>query len=327
MTKLQILIPQYNEDDNIIKPLLDSIAIQQNINLKEDIEVIIGNDGSNIKLSTDFLKTYPFRIQYHQFEHGRLAATRQKLLELATAEYVIFCDADDRFINTIALSFVMQQMNEKTDAIVADFMEENTIVTGKLVYILHSKDSIFVHGKFYRRQFLLDNSIKWHPELHEHQDSPFNVLALTCSKGTKYVQMPLYMWCSNPNSICRKNGIYHSPNTWPHMIDSYDALVCDFKDRGMGQHSVYYAKYCLYATYFEMSHDIWKQEDVAERCGLTYIRIAQFCKKHALLIDACTEEMTKNIIETTQKLAKCKGIIGEMPPFEEWLSHILKLYN
>ena len=29
--KLQILIPQYKEIDNIIKPLLDSLAIQQNI--------------------------------------------------------------------------------------------------------------------------------------------------------------------------------------------------------------------------------------------------------------------------------------------------------
>jgi len=55
MSKLQILIPQYNEDENMIKPLLDSIAIQQDIDFN-DIEVFIGNDGSDTKLSTEFLK-------------------------------------------------------------------------------------------------------------------------------------------------------------------------------------------------------------------------------------------------------------------------------
>lgn len=123
MTKLQILIPQYNEDDDKIKPLLDSIAIQQDINLKEDIEVFIGNDGSETKLTIDFLKQYPFRIQYHYFEHGRLAATRQKLFELVTAPYVMWCDADDCFISTIALSMIFSIMETKCDAIICDFVE------------------------------------------------------------------------------------------------------------------------------------------------------------------------------------------------------------
>ena len=57
--KLQILIPQYEETDEIVKPLLDSIAIQQNIDFN-DIGVIIVNDGSDVHLSDDFLQSYPF---------------------------------------------------------------------------------------------------------------------------------------------------------------------------------------------------------------------------------------------------------------------------
>ena len=45
--RLQILVPQYDETDEIVKPLLDSIALQQNIDFK-DIGVIIVNDGSDI---------------------------------------------------------------------------------------------------------------------------------------------------------------------------------------------------------------------------------------------------------------------------------------
>ena len=31
--KLQILIPQYKETDEVVKPLLDSIALQQNVEI------------------------------------------------------------------------------------------------------------------------------------------------------------------------------------------------------------------------------------------------------------------------------------------------------
>ena len=49
--KLQILIPQYQETDEIIKPLLDSIEIQQNVDLKRDVGVVIVNDGTDVRLS------------------------------------------------------------------------------------------------------------------------------------------------------------------------------------------------------------------------------------------------------------------------------------
>ena len=52
--KFQILIPQYQETEEVIKPLLDSIEVQQNVDLKKDVGVIICNDGSDIILSDEF---------------------------------------------------------------------------------------------------------------------------------------------------------------------------------------------------------------------------------------------------------------------------------
>jgi len=75
--KLQILVPQYKETDEVIKPLLDSLAIQQNVNLKKDIGVIIVNDGSDVFLSDELLKSYPFKIDYYKNEHAGVSATRQ----------------------------------------------------------------------------------------------------------------------------------------------------------------------------------------------------------------------------------------------------------
>ena len=45
--KLQILIPHYRESAETIRPLLDSIAIQQNVDFSE-IGVIICHDGEDI---------------------------------------------------------------------------------------------------------------------------------------------------------------------------------------------------------------------------------------------------------------------------------------
>ena len=46
----------------------------------------------------------------------------------------------------------------------------------KLVtYINRERDSTFVHGKVHRRQYLLDQRIRWNPALTIHEDSYFNI--------------------------------------------------------------------------------------------------------------------------------------------------------
>ena len=44
--KLQLLVPQWNEDETVVKNLLNSIETQQGIDLKE-IGVVIINDCSD----------------------------------------------------------------------------------------------------------------------------------------------------------------------------------------------------------------------------------------------------------------------------------------
>ena len=105
MKKLQILIPQYKETDEVVKPLLDSIAVQQNIDF-DTLGVIICNDGSDVHLSDNLLNAYPFEVQYHLCEHGGVSATRNACLDRATAEYVMFCDADDMFCDVCGLFIV-----------------------------------------------------------------------------------------------------------------------------------------------------------------------------------------------------------------------------
>ena len=174
--KLQILVPQHKETDEIVKPLLDSIAIQQNVDFSQ-IGVIICNDGTDVHLSEKLLSSYPFEVQYHKEPHRGVSGTRNACLDHATAEYVMFCDADDMFYNACGLYIVFREIaNGGFDTLSSTFIEESRIPTTKeITYINREMDSTFVHGKFHRRQFLLDNNIRWNDALTIHEDSYFTI--------------------------------------------------------------------------------------------------------------------------------------------------------
>ena len=138
--RLQILIPQYKETDDILKPLLDSIAIQQNVPMDE-IGVIICNDGSDVFLTEEFLNSYPFKIEYHKEPHRGVSGTRNACLDYATADYVMFCDADDMFCNVCGLWILFREMDNDGgfDSLVSLFIEEtrNPENKSEVVYINH----------------------------------------------------------------------------------------------------------------------------------------------------------------------------------------------
>lgn len=123
--KLEILIPQYKETEEIISPLLKSIDIQQNVDLKNEVGVIIVNDGSDILLSDDFLNSFTYPIKYIKKEHSGVSATRNACLDAATADYVMFCDADDMFYNACGLYMIFREMvGDGFNAMTSVFIEE-----------------------------------------------------------------------------------------------------------------------------------------------------------------------------------------------------------
>ena len=158
---LDILVPQYKETDEIIKPLLDSIAIQQGVDLN-NIGVIIVNDGSDVFLTDDFLKSYPFKIRYFKNEHKGVSATRQAAFDKSKADYVMFCDADDMFLNVCGLWIIFREMQIGFDSLVSVFVEQTKMPgSDDLVFINREQDSTFVHGKVHRRKYLIEQNIKF----------------------------------------------------------------------------------------------------------------------------------------------------------------------
>ena len=100
---LDIIIPHYHEPWSLCKPLFDSIALQCGVNW-ENIGVIVVNDGVEGTLADYLFAGYPYHIKHIVQIHSGLSATRNRGLDESKADYVMFCDSDDQFLNSLAPS-------------------------------------------------------------------------------------------------------------------------------------------------------------------------------------------------------------------------------
>lgn len=319
--KLQILIPQYKEPDEVIKPLLDSIAIQQNVPFDE-IGIIICNDGSDVILSDALLNSYPFKVEYYKEPHRGVSATRNACLDYATAEYVMFCDADDMFYNTCGLWLMFREMEIGFDSLVSMFIEETRNPDTKAVeYINHEMDGTFVHGKIHRRQYLIEKGIRWNDALTIHEDSYFNILCQNLSQNVKYCQTPFYLWKWRDDSVCRHDQKYIL-KTYRNMLDSNDALIDEFIRRGVNDKAMFFTVFMIFDAYYTMNKPEWlNQENQAYRDS-TERRFAAYYSKHKDMWDAVSIGDKMVISNQVRQRSVMEGMTMESVTIDAWLKHI-----
>lgn len=323
--KLQLLVPQYNEDEKVIKPLLDSLEVQQSIDMDE-IGVVIVNDGTDIHLSREFLDKYSFDIEYYLNEHKGVSATRNACLDKATADYVMFCDADDMFFNACGLYIIFREIeNGGFDSLISAFIEEiRDPVTKEPLYVNRDMDSTFVHGKVHNRKYLLKNNIRWNDNLTIHEDSYFNCLCQRLAGELKYSQTAFYLWKWRDNSVCRHDPKYIL-KTYNNMLDSNDALVDNFLNRGKKLDAEFYATSMIYDAYFTMNKEEWLNQENKEYRLATEKRFKDYWFKFKYLHDSIEADQKNQIIMSIKNRMFTEGVILESVTFNQWISEIEKL--
>lgn len=323
LMKLQILVPQYNETDEVVKGLLDSIMLQQQIDFNE-IGVIICNDGSDVRLSSELLNSYPFEIQYHIEPHGGISKTRNACLDRATAEYVMFCDADDMFLNMCGLYIVFKDMEQGFDTFVSSFVEEGRDKdTGEAIYVTHEYDLTFVHGKVHRRQYLLDNGLRFREELVCNEDSYFTVLTQHLTDNIKHCKTPFYLWKWRDDSICRQHK--HRLKTYTYMIDANDYLVMELLNRGKQEKAVYFVVHMVLNTYYLLNQPIWLDAENKEYRDKTEKRFSAYFTKMENLWNAVPPRDKADISNSLRERAIGEGLEMESYPLSEWLKHLKEI--
>lgn len=317
--KLQILVPHYKEPTEVIKPLLDSIAIQQNIDFSQ-IGVIICNDGTNVKLD---LPEYPMRVDIYDEPHRGVSGTRNACLDHATADYVMFCDADDMFYNACGLYIIMREIeNGVFDTLVSVFLEETRDPKTKSpVYINHEMDSTFVHGKVHRRQYLINNNIRWNENLTIHEDSYFNILCQRLAREVKYCHTPFYLWKWRDESVCRHDEKYLL-KTYNNMLDSSTALIEQFLSRMRKEDAMFYAVSTIYDAYFTLNKDEWINQENQEYRAAVEKRFAEFYRNFKYLYEEVPKDVKQQIIINMKNRMFGEGLMMEHITFDDWIKTI-----
>lgn len=302
--KLQFLVPHYTESAEVVKPLLDSLAIQQNIDF-DDIGVIMCNDGDDVVLSRTWLDTYPYRIDYFTIPHSGLSTARNACMDRATADYVMFCDCDDMFFHTYGVSFLIAEMATEFDALVSDFVEETRTSDRKHVaFITHKLDPVFVHGKVYRLEFLRENNLRFPDGLNLNEDSCFNILALELSPRTKHMAKEIYMWKWRDGSTVRREDEYCQKFFYT-IVDSNAVLLDGLISRNMEQGArISFATHVIKA-YRDLFGVPWEHPEYRERA---IARLQQHFIGFGYLWDSLSAEDKQTIIVTIESKDPLKAI-------------------
>ena len=331
--KLQILIPRYNEPFEVMKPMLDSLAVQQNVDFDE-LGVIITNDGDKDVLDEKVFEPYPFKIEYYVNEHKGVSATRNACLDKAKADYVMFCDCDDMFYSVTGLWTIFNEIeNGGFETFISVFVEEGRHPDSKEVYYLFRGDpnnggidSTFVHGKVHNRKFLLRNKIRWNDSLTIHEDSFFNCLCqrLADPNKAKFCPMPFYLWKWNDNSVCRHDPKYIL-KTYNNMLDSNTALVSEFQKRGRLQDAQFYSVSMIFDAYYTMNKDEWINQENKEYRDNTEKRFKNYYLQFKVFFDTCPEQTKNLIIQGIRTRMFGEGLGLEKITFDQWIKHIESL--
>ena len=219
---LDIIIPHYTESWEVGKKFFAMLDLQRGIDYNQ-IHVILVNDGLENSLLDEYFENKKYSFEQISIPHAGVSAARNKGLEIATAEWVMFCDFDDLFSNVYALRNILSLLPAPDfDMLWADmYMEDSRDKNHISLYNRNTENVVFTHSKIYRRKFLIENKIWFDTNLTFNEDSQFNAELHTVldykRDGHIISDMPPYIWCWRSDSTT-KQGNRH-----------YEAMLCHYQ--------------------------------------------------------------------------------------------------
>lgn len=143
---LQILVNHYNEDINIVRKFLETLNKQKDIKF----EVIIISDGGKINLSNEDWSKYNFQIKYKYIKHVGVCHTRNILLNISSADYLMFCDIDDEFENVNGIKNMINKIKKKMEILQVLLLNKKQII---IILILLIKILFIYKEKYLKDSF------------------------------------------------------------------------------------------------------------------------------------------------------------------------------
>ena len=215
MPVISVIVPAYNVED-YIEESLNSIRNQT----LEDFEVICVDDGSidsSVEIINKFVKE-DSRFKLIKGGHFGIGNARNKALDAAMGEFVVFVDADDYLINdalskiyhtfkeypvdVVQFDYILKSDffgNSRVKSIVKPFKKKykydlikNPIFNWRSVKKACLKDiTLYAWNKAYKKELIDANNIRFAPSSYS-EDHIFTQKSVICASNIYYLNTPLY---------------------------------------------------------------------------------------------------------------------------------------
>lgn len=204
MKKLSIVVPVYNVE-NYLRKCIDSLVAITNI----EYEIFLIDDGSTDKsgqICDEFAQQYADKITVIHKENGGVSSARNKGIELATGEWIYFCDADD-WIESDLFSDLFFDNN--VDFIKFGVIKHNKNISYKVteesgVYeIKTSNQHVNYCGPvniIFKRDLIKNNNIFFSTNLKLGEDQEFLIKYFLLSNKYKITNQCIYNICIREGS-------------------------------------------------------------------------------------------------------------------------------
>lgn len=226
MKTISIIIPLYNAENYIVK-CLDSITTQRYANY----EIIVINDKSKDN-SWNVLSQYVsdhlnvnFKIINNEINLG-LSKTRNKGIDLATGDYILFMDNDDTLVDELSLQHFINATENDPDIVIGKtfFLQNDVPKESRYHQLKNTKetynDNEIINGfisnhwavtawnKLYKTSFLRDNQLKFLDDLL-HEDELWAFETAIPAKVVNFLDFETYNYysLSNPESMTATMGL------------------------------------------------------------------------------------------------------------------------
>ena len=324
MAMLDIVIPHRKEKWADGRKMFEMLKLQRGI-ADGEFRVILVQDGDDGELDTGRIsKVYPFVEQIITLPVAQgVSAARNAGLDAAEAEWIMFCDFDDCLYSVDSMFRILQSLREageRADLVWSDIWIEMRKKGGGYAKTLKGWNTVFVHGKVYRRSFLTERGIRFDEALDYSEDAMFNALVAMEILPGRIAKMPetVYMWCYREESLSNYAG-----GDWKRARSLFlkrMRLPEEYDKRGMGYEAKTAAARALMDYYWE-SEGGGKPKDMSRK--------EWYSMPLAILTawPGCIRDITpadrKELYRITREEAENKGQIREgMRSMQEWMDWI-----
>lgn len=227
-------------------------ALDTILEIKEDIELIIVNDGSTddtLKIAKEYQKKYPQVIKVIDKENGGHGSGVNAGLGIASGKYFKVVDSDD-WVDTSSLKKVVATLKKQDiDMLIVNYVyekegspkemgylnvfKENEIFTWQEVGHFKVSEYLLMHSVFYKTSLLKEIHLTL-PEHTFYVDNIFVYYPLPFVKTMYYLNVPLYRYFigrtdQSVNERVMIGRVDEQIKVTKMMIDFFDPLTIEPK--------------------------------------------------------------------------------------------------